>query len=102
MKICDYGKNFKDLSMRLDRLKDRLQDSRDKYEDEAALAEEKHEAGRVYLNEADKLLASVHAAQQKAKGDRNNIDKLFKKSQHLVDVIKNYFADVSNNRYNHF
>ncbi|CBY37148.1 unnamed protein product [Oikopleura dioica] len=84
-----------DLSMRLDRLKDRLQDSKDKYEDEAALAEEKHEAGRVYLNEADKLLASVHAAQQRAKGDRNNIDKLFKKSQHLVDVIKNYFADTN-------
>lgn len=83
------------MSKRLDRLKDRLQDSRDRYEDEATLAEAKYEAGRKYLNDADKLLASVHAAQQKAKGDRSNIDKLFKKSQHLVDVIKNYFADVS-------
>ena len=81
--------------MRLDRLKDRLQDSKDKYEDEATIAKEKYEAGRYYLDKADKLLASVHAAQQKAKGDFTNIEKLFKKSQHLVEVIKNYFADVS-------
>lgn len=86
-----------DLNLRLDRLQNELADSKAKYLDEASLAQHKYLAGRVILDKADRLMAEVHGAKQRAIDDKSKIGKLIKKAQHLVEVIKNYFSDVSTN-----
>ena len=54
-----------------------------------------YDEGKEMLDQADMLMANVHAAREEARSSDASIKKLIKMAQHLILQIEEHFNEVS-------
>jgi len=86
---------FKDIEERLADLHERLINSRNKFTSVQVDGRKLYDEGKTFLDEADELMAKVHAARESARESDHNIHILLQKTQTMITMIERGITIVS-------